>query len=90
MGEILPRSLRSVAGAQEKAGHSGRDDSKRKRKTAGVGGRITEAAPGVLAGGAKFEGTCPFVQGILRASEPQVRGITHPSRSRGAEPECQL
>ena len=40
--------------------------------------------------GQRSRGTCPFVQGILGASEPQVRGITHPSMSRGAEPECQL
>ena len=48
------------------------------------------AETGVLAGGAKFEGTCPFVQVILVRSEPAVRGCTQPSRSHGAEPECQL
>jgi hypothetical protein len=59
-------------------------------KTAGAGGRITEAETRVLGGAAKFEGTCPLVQVIIAGSQPQVRGLTHPSRMRGTEPECQL
>jgi hypothetical protein len=97
----------SEFGAPETAGHSGRDDRKQQRKTQEKPlesrrwvdlrkpGRWVGASQGAetggLAGGAKFEGTCPFVQAILGGSEPAARvAPTHPSRSRGAEPECQL